>query len=385
MKKINIVIYGATGTIGSSILSVINQKNKDLNIEGITCRNNLNKLKIIAEKYNVRKLGYIEKLTSKKKINTSKFELYKDLSEFDKIVSSKTDIIIFAITGLAALELLLKLIKKGKKIGLANKECIISFGQKINSQAKKYSSQIIPLDSEHNAVYHLLNANFSNFNSITITASGGPFLNLNQKKFKDIKIKEALKHPVWKMGKKISIDSATMMNKALEIMEARYLFNLKKNQINAIIHPQSIIHAMINFNNQMSIAVLNEPDMRIPISTLFYKFDEYIHQRKNLDLLIKTSNLEFFKIDNKKFPAIKIGQDIMDTGGLAPHLFNYLNEVLVNKFLHGKIKFIDIVDLNLVNVNNFFKKNRNVSNPTIDDILSVNAWLDKNIILKESK
>ena len=384
MKKINVVIYGATGTIGSSVLSIINQKKKDFNVEGITCHKNLKKLIKIAEKFNVKKIGYEDKLVSSKKINTNKYISFKDLNEFDKIVSSKTDIIIFAISGLAALSLLVKCIKKGKKIGLANKECIISFGKKIIFFAKKYSSQIIPLDSEHNAVYHLLNSNYGTFKSITITASGGPFLNLSQKKFKDIKINEALKHPVWKMGKKISIDSATMMNKALEIMEARYLFNLEKEQINAIIHPQSIIHAMINYDNQITIAMLNEPDMRIPISTLFYKFDKQTHVRKKLNL-IKTSNLEFHEIDKYKFPAIKLGEQIMDTGGLAPHLFNYLNEVLVNNFLRGKIKFIDIVELNLLNIDNFFKKNRNVSNPTIDDIFDVNTWLDRNIILKESK
>ena len=384
MKKINVVIYGATGTIGSSVLSIINQKKKDFNVEGITCHKNLKKLIKIAEKFNVKKIGYEDKLVSSKKINTNKYISFKDLNEFDKIVSSKTDIIIFAISGLAALSLLVKCIKKGKKIGLANKECIISFGKKIIFFAKKYSSQIIPLDSEHNAVYHLLNSNYGTFKSITITASGGPFLNLSQKKFKDIKINEALKHPVWKMGKKISIDSATMMNKALEIMEARYLFNLEKEQINAIIHPQSIIHAMINYDNQITIAMLNEPDMRIPISTLFYKFDKQTHVRKKLSL-IKTSKLEFHEIDKYKFPAIKLGEQIMDTGGLAPHLFNYLNEVLVNNFLRGKIKFIDIVELNLLNIENFFKKNRNVSNPTIDDIFDVNTWLDRNIILKESK
>ena len=384
MKKINIVIYGATGTIGSSVLSIINQKKKDFNVEGITCHTNLKKLIKIAENFNVKKIGYEDKLVSSKKINTNKYISFKDLNEFDKIVSSKTDIIIFAISGLAALSLLVKCIKKGKKIGLANKECIISFGKKIIFFAKKYSSQIIPLDSEHNAVYHLLNSNYGTFKSITITASGGPFLNLSQKKFKDIKINEALKHPVWKMGKKISIDSATMMNKALEIMEARYLFNLEKEQINAIIHPQSIIHAMINYDNQITIAMLNEPDMRIPISTLFYKFDKQTHVRKKLNL-IKTSKLEFHEIDKYKFPAIKLGEQIMDTGGLAPHLFNYLNEVLVNNFLRGKIKFIDIVELNLLNIDNFFKKNRNVSNPTIDDIFDVNTWLDRNIILKESK
>ena len=214
------------------------------------------KLCKIAKLYNVKKIGFNEKsLKKNKKLNLKEFEVFNDLSNFDKIISIKTDVIIFAISGLVSLDLLMKILKSGKKVGIANKECIISLGMRFITLAKKYSTEIIPLDSEHNSIYHLLKPDFGKYKTITITASGGPFLNYNKKQMKEVTLRQASKHPVWRMGKKISIDSATMMNKALEIIEAKYLFNLEDNSINAIIHPQAI-HALVNYKNGISTAIL---------------------------------------------------------------------------------------------------------------------------------
>ena len=378
MKKINVVIYGATGSIGNSVLSVIKKNQDKFNLEGITCNNKLNKLIKIADQFKVRSIGYNEKSHSKRKYNTKKYQLYRDISEFDKIVSSKTNIIIYAISGIGSIDLILKIIKKGKKIGLANKECIISFGKKILLNAKKFSSEIVPLDSEHNSIYHLLNINFSGIEKILITASGGPFLNLDKKKFDNITPKEALKHPIWKMGKKISIDSATMMNKALEIIEAKYLFNLRNNQISAIIHPQSIVHAIINYKNGVSTALMYKPDMKVPISSLFSDFNEF--SKKNIDVA-DLNKLDFFEIDESRFPAFTLVHDVLQNEGLYPNVFNYLNELLVDFFLKGKIKFTDIVDLNRKNMELIFKKNANLEDPSIKDIKNINNWIDKNICI----
>ena len=382
MKKLNLVIYGATGSIGDNVISIVKQYPDRFKLEGITCNKNILKLKKIAEEFKVKKIGFVN--VSKNKLNESNIKKYNQvfsIDEFDKIISSKTDIIIFAISGLNAIYLISKLLKSGKTIGLANKECLISFGRNLLIQAEKFSTKIIPLDSEHNSIHHLLKLNNSGFKSITITASGGPFLNTPYNKLKNIKPKEAMKHPIWKMGKKISIDSATMMNKALEIIEAKYLFNLKNNQINAIVHPQSIVHAFINYQNGVSTAILYQPDMKVPISSLFFNFDEYNNPNKK-NTLSNFNKLEFLPIDKNKYPAVNLAYQVLEVGGLAPNAFNYLNELLVTNFLNGRIKFTDIVELNEANLDLIFKKNKNILNPKLKDIIYLNNWIKKNLYLR---
>ena len=269
MKKINLVIYGATGSIGSSVLSIVRNNKKKFNIQGITCNKNSIKLIKIAKEFGVRKIG-ICKIKNEIDKELSKFNVFHDINSFNKIVSSNTDIIIFAISGLDGIDLMLKIIKSGKKIGIANKECIISIGNNFSRIAKKYSTKRVPLDSEHNAVYQLLENNNKSIKDITITASGGPFLNLELNKLESISPDQAIKHPKWKMGKKISVDSSNMINKSLELIEAKTLFNLKYDQINAIIHPQSIVHGILNFYDNSSYAFLSQPNMEISISSLFF-------------------------------------------------------------------------------------------------------------------
>jgi len=265
---------------------------------------------------------------------------------------------------------------------MANKECIISLGENFYELAKKSGCIIVPLDSEHNSIFHLLNNDHASFDSITITATGGPFRTLPLKSFKNISIEQALSHPIWKMGKKISIDSATMVNKALEIIEAKYLFNLEDNQIDAIIHPQAILHAMVNYENGITKALLSKPDMRIPISSLFFKFNGYSNKTKELNLL-EHSKLEFYPINTERYPAIRLGKEVMKIGGLAPNSFNYLNEILVRYFLKGAIKFEDITALNEINLEKIFAKNSNIMSPSLIDIKNINGWIDKNLYLRD--
>ena len=379
MKKINLIIYGATGSIGTSVLSIVRANREKFNIQGITCNKNYSKLLKIAKEFNVKKIGINRKIKkSLKEIN--KYSVYENITSFDELIDSKTNIIIFAISGLAGLDLMFNLIKSGKKIGIANKECIISLGRNICKIAHSYSTVLVPLDSEHNSIFHLLRNNYDSFNSITITASGGPFRTLPNKDFNKISVKDALAHPVWKMGKKISIDSATLANKALEIIEAKYLFNLNDNQIDAVIHPQAIVHAMVNYNNGITTALLNKPDMRIPISSLFFEFEAYSKYCKHLSIE-HYSKLEFQKIDTIKFPAIKLGREVMKMGGLAPNAFNHLNEILVNHFLEGSIKFMDIIYLNEKNLEKIFAKNHNIVNPSLKNIKDINNWIDDNLYL----
>ncbi len=383
MKKINTIIYGVTGSVGESTLSIINKNKKLINIEGITCNSNIEKLLKIAKRYDVKKIGFNENTLKKnKKYNLNKYEIFNDIKIFHKLISKKTDVIIFAISGLSSLDLVLKILKSGKKIGIANKECIISLGKNLITLSKKYNSEIVPLDSEHNSIYQLLKFNFGKYKSITITATGGPFINFTKKELKKVTLNQAIKHPIWKMGKKISIDSATMMNKAFEIIEAKYLFNLNDNEINAIIHPQAIVHALVNYENGISTAILNKPNMIIPISSLFFKFDQNLFIQDNT-LFYSDTKLEFFKIDEKKFPAIRLGYNVMKYGGLMPHVFNYLNEILVNLFIKGKISFTDIVTLNEINIEKVFNKNLNISNPKYNDIKDISDWIDHNLIINK--
>ena len=381
MKKINLVIFGATGSIGQSTLAIVKKNPKLFNIEGVTCNSNIKKLIKIAKEFNIKKVGFnSKKIKNKSEKLSSRLKVYDNIEQFQEIITPKTDFIIFAISGLEGMNLLLQIVCLGKKIGIANKECIISLGKNLFNLANKYNTEIIPLDSEHNAIYHLSKYNNYTFNSVTITATGGPFRSLKLSKFKDITIKDALKHPVWKMGKKISIDSATMMNKALELIEATSFFDLSPEKVNAIIHPQAIVHAMINYNNGSTTALLSQPSMQIPIASLFFEFETYSKVNKVLDLK-KIKNLEFYDIDNKRFPAIKLGYEVMNEGGLFPNTFNYINELLVNKFLNGSIKFTDIISLNRINLDKTFNKNSNIANPNINDINNINCWIDKNLFI----
>ena len=381
MKKINLVIFGATGSIGQSTLAIVKKNPELFNIEGVTCNSKIKKLIKIAKEFNIKKVGFnSQKIKNKSEKISSRLEAYDNIKQFQEIITPKTDFIIFAISGLEGMNLLLQIVCLGKKIGIANKECIISLGKNLFNLANKYNTEIIPLDSEHNAIYHLSKYNNYTFNSVTITATGGPFRSLKLSKFKDITIKDALKHPVWKMGKKISIDSATMMNKALELIEATSFFDLSPEKVNAIIHPQAIVHAMINYNNGSTTALLSQPSMQIPIASLFFEFETYSKVNKVLDLK-KIKNLEFYDIDNKRFPAIKLGYEVMNEGGLFPNTFNYINELLVNKFLNGSIKFTDIISLNRINLDKTFNKNSNIANPNINDINNINCWIDKNLFI----
>ena len=376
-----ILLYGATGSIADSVFGIVDNNKRKLRVIAATCNTNYIKLERLKKKYGIKKIGINDyKSASKYKSKFGDKNLFIGNENFSKLITKDIDIIILAVSGLSSLNISFDIAKSGKIFGLANKECIISLGPRLISLAKKYKTKIIPLDSEHNSIYRLLESNKKKFQSITITASGGPFFNKKKSFLKNITPNQAIKHPVWKMGKKISVDSATMMNKALEIIEAKYLFNLKSNQINAIIHPESIIHAAINFYDNTTISLLCQPDMKIPISYLFNddnnknKFENILHQ-------LDKKSLTFYKIDKSKFPAIKLAYEVLKKGGLAPHIFNYNNEVLVNKFLQRRIKFTDIVKFNEITLKKFFKSNKNIFQPDLKDIHKCSMWINKNIFL----
>ena len=377
-----ILLYGATGTIADSVFAIVDKNRSILKVVSATCNTSHLKLKKLKKKYSIKKIGINDTNSAQKYIssNNETKNLIVGNNNFSKLITDEIDIIILAISGLSPLNLSIDIVKSGKVIGLANKECIISLGPRLLSLAKKHNTTIIPLDSEHNSIYRLLKSNNQKFKSITITASGGPFFNKKKSYLKNVTPIQATRHPIWKMGKKISVDSATMMNKALEIIEAKYLFNLNSSQINAIIHPESIIHAAVNYYDNSSISLLNEPDMKIPISYLF-NLDKSLNQLSNVFDKLDKKRLSFYKIDEKFFPAIKLAYEVIELGGLAPHIFNYNNEILVNHFLEKKIKFLDIVKFNNITLKKYFKNNKNIIHPRLKDIHNANIWINKNIFL----
>ena len=378
-----ILLYGATGTIADSVFKIVKNNQSKLKVVAATCNKNYKKLEKLKTKYNIQRIG-INNYQSAEKYKllykNNKRSLIVGIENFSKLITNDIDVIILAISGLSALNIAYDIAKSGKIFGLANKECIISLGPRLISLAKKHKTKIIPLDSEHNSIYRLLESNKNRFKSITITASGGPFFNKKFNFLKNVTPNQAIKHPVWKMGKKISVDSATMMNKALEIIEAKYLFNLSSNEINAIIHPESIIHASINFNDKASISLLSEPDMRIPISYLL-KINNSIKKNENIFQKLNKKSLTFYKINKNKFPAIRLAYKVLEIGGLAPHILNYNNEILVNHFLQKKIKFLDIIKYNEITLKKFLIYEKNIARPSLQDIHNCSLWINKNIFL----
>ena len=383
MKKKNILIYGATGSIGDSVLSLIRDNKDQFNIIGMTCNQNIKKLSRLAKEFKTKNIGIVK---FKKEINYKSYfpnnNIFFGLDEFSDLLKKNCDLIILAISGSSILNLALDIAKSGKTVGMANKECIVSLGNIIFDLAQLNKTKIIPLDSEHNSIYQLLNSYKYPYESITITASGGPFLNKKKNDLKNVTVKDALKHPVWNMGKKISLDSATMVNKGLELIEAKYFFNLDVNKIKVLIHPQAIIHGLISFTDSSMISFMSQPDMRIPISNLLFKNKKIMLNDLSLDLsTIKTLN--FYNVDDKKFPAVRIAKEVAILGGLAPNGFNYINDKLANLFIKKKIGFLDIVNFNEVTLEKYFAKNSNIKEPSVGDIVEFNRWIDKNIYLGE--
>ena len=255
------------------------------------------------------------------------------------------DILVTAIVGFAGLAPTINAIKLKKRIALANKETLVVAGELIINLCKEYGVDLIPVDSEHSAIFQCLNGeNKSEINKILLTGSGGPFLNKDKKEFEKVTVEEALNHPNWKMGNKITIDSATMMNKGLEIIEAFWLFNLPKDKIEVVIHPQSIIHSMVEFCDGSIKAQLSTPDMKLPILYAL-SYPERLEYRAISTDFKKIGQLTFFAPDFDKFVCLQLAYDVISEGGTAPCILNAANEIAVERFLSGKIKFTQIPDM----------------------------------------
>jgi len=383
MKKI--VIFGSTGSIGSSLLKIIKDDKKNFKIELLTANKNYKKLIKQAKFFNVKKIvltDYKSFLVATKLLKNTKVKVFKNFDSLNKIfdINKKIDYSMCAISGFQGLKPTLDIIKFTKTIAIANKESIICGWNLIKKDLKKYKTYFIPVDSEHFSIWSLLDNNKkNNFEKIYITASGGPFRNLSLKKFKNISTKDALKHPNWSMGKKITIDSATMMNKVFEIIEAKKIFDLNYKQLEILIHPKSYLHAIIKFNNGLSKLLVHDTNMIIPIfNSIYFKTDKKL-KSKNID--IKTlNNLNLKKIDNIRFPVIKILNNLSNEDSLFETIIVSANDKLVKLFLNNKIKFTDISNT-LIKICSIteFDKFKSIKPKNIDEIHNLSDYVSLKI------
>ena len=340
MKK-KIAILGSTGSIGKSTIDILRKDKKNFDVVLLTTNNNYREILKQAKEFKVRNIVINNNkhyLNLKKKIKNKKINIFNNFESFNKKFKTKIDFTMSAISGLEGLKPTLNLIKFTKTIAIANKESIICAWNLIQKKLKKYKTEFIPVDSEHFSIWSLLHGNYNNIEEVIITASGGPFLKLPVAKFKKIKPIHAIKHPNWKMGSKISIDSATLMNKVFEVIEAQRIFNIDSSKFKILIHPKSYVHAIIKFNNGLTKILVHDTDMKIPIfNSIYYKKNLKIKSSK-LDLNT-LNNLDFSRVNLKKFPSIKILNKIPKNISLYETVLVSANDQLVDLFLKNKISF----------------------------------------------
>jgi 1-deoxy-D-xylulose-5-phosphate reductoisomerase len=347
----NIIILGATGSIGDSVLSVIRQNKEKLNLLGITFSSNISKAESIINEFKP-KYTFTDSSESYNHLihafeKDAELNIFRDKSELEEILNNdQIDIIVSAISGFAGLQSTVIAAKTGKTILLANKESIVVAGEIILPLAKKFNTEIIPIDSEHNAIFQCLNSdkNTDDVSKIIITASGGPFLNKNISELSKVTKSEALNHPNWEMGAKITIDSASLVNKCLELIEARYLFELDEKFFDLVVHPQSIIHSIVTYRDGSSICQMSNPDMRVPIAHAL----SINNKRLNLDFSqidFSSLSLTFQKIPEDRSQIFDIARYVCNNGGSSGTIFNAANEIAVQNFLKEQITFDKIYEV----------------------------------------
>ena len=373
-KKISIL--GSTGSIGKQTLDIVRENIDRFKVVALSAGKNIELLSEQIQEFKPE-IATVQSSKDREKLKkilpkSTKIDILignDGLCEIAKYY--KTNIVIVAVVGIVGLLPTLEAIKAKKIIALANKETLVAGGKIVMEEAKKYNVNIIPVDSEHSAIFQCIaNNNCSSIKKIIITASGGPFRTWDKNKINSAPINSALAHPNWDMGPKVTIDSATLMNKTLEVIEAKWLFDIDFSKIEVLIHPQSIVHSMVEFIDGSVIAQLSNPTMHLPIQyALSYpdRLNSCLVQTLNLPQIGK---LEFYPPDNEKFPALKFISKIEKSMGTTPTVINAANEVAINLYLNGVIKFYDIYKI----IDNCLENHNNISNPTLEDILESDSW-----------
>lgn len=365
----NIVILGSTGSIGTQTLEVV-RANKELQVSALAAGSNIDLLEKQILEFKPHLVCVWEEKKAKelalKVAHCSVKIVYGMEGLIECATEEHSQLVVAAIVGMIGIRPTIEAIKSGKDIALANKETLVTAGHIIMPLAKQYGVSILPVDSEHSAIFQCLTNNTAS--KLILTASGGPFRGKKKTDLENIQVEDALKHPNWSMGKKITIDSSTMVNKGLEVIEAKWLFHMDIDSIQVIIQPQSIIHSMVEYQDGAVMAQLGTPDMRLPILyALFYPERKFL-EGERLDFT-KISQITFEEPDMDTFPALKLAYQVGRTGGSLPTVFNAANELAVAKFLNREIKYLQITEI----IQYAISQHKSISEPTVEDILSIES------------
>jgi 1-deoxy-D-xylulose-5-phosphate reductoisomerase len=347
-RKITVTVLGATGSVGQSTLDLIERNPERYEIAALVAGRDAKQLALLARKHRAR-LAVIKESENlpalRELLSGSDIKIAAGREGLLEAAQMQADVVIAAISGAAGLEPTLAALNAKRRVALANKECLVSAGKLFMNAARASGATVLPVDSEHNAVFQALTAGPREaVERVTLTASGGPFRAHSFERLARVTPEEALKHPTWSMGAKITIDSATLMNKGLELIEAHHLFGLPPAQLDVVVHPQSIVHALVSFHDGSVVAGLSVPDMRLPISYCLNWPDRAEWEAPRLDLA-KAGTLTFEAPDTARFPALALAREALAAGGAAPTLLNAANEIAVEAFLARRIGFNDIPGL----------------------------------------
>ncbi|HTP12620.1 MAG TPA: 1-deoxy-D-xylulose-5-phosphate reductoisomerase [Bacteroidota bacterium] len=368
----NIAILGATGSIGRSSLEVIKNLPGQFRVTYLTANKNIDLLRKQAEQFHPRGVVVLDSCNADelRKVLDGRTEVLAGEEGLAEVVRrDDVDIVISSLVGFAGLRPTIEAVKCGKTIALANKETLVVAGQLITGLVKEHGVRLVPIDSEHSAIMQcLVGEDPSHVARLILTASGGPFLNKAAEEFDSITVEQALNHPNWSMGKKITIDSATLMNKGLEVIEAHWLFHLPPERIEVVIHPQSIIHSMVEFVDGSLKAQLGIPDMKIPIQYALTYPRRLAMNGKRLSFP-NLGTMTFFEPDRRKFRCLQIAFDVLSLGGTAPAAMNAANEVAVEAFLNRTIPFGRIPDL----IDRAVESHRNIPSPDLEEIIEADV------------
>lgn len=366
----NISILGSTGSIGTQTLEVV-RNNKDLKVTALSAGHNIDLLEKQIREFHPTIVCVWDEQKGKdlalrvKDLSVSVVTGMEGL--IDCATEKQADIVVTAVVGMIGILPTIEAIKAGKDIALANKETLVTAGHIITPLLKEYGVKLLPVDSEHSALFQAIHGEEENeVSRIILTASGGPFRGKKRKDLEHIQVEDALKHPNWSMGRKITIDSSTMVNKGLEVMEAKWLFNVALDKIQVVIQPQSVIHSAVEFMDGGIIAQLGTPDMKLPIQYALFYPERRVLSGERIDFF-KLGKLTFEEPDFETFTGLKLAYEVAREGGSMPTVYNAANELAVAKFLNREIKYLDIVDL----IQAAVKKHKKVDNPSVGQILNI--------------
>ena len=375
---IKIAILGSTGSIGTQTLDIV-RKNKDLEVVGIAAGSNIAMLEEQIREFHPKLAAVGDEKKAEELSVRVKDTNCKVVGGMDGLLElaamKESQILVTAIVGMIGIRPTIEGMKAGKDIALANKETLVTAGHIIMPLAKECGVRILPVDSEHSAIFQALNGEeHKTVDKLLITASGGPFRGKKTKDLEHIQVEDALKHPNWAMGQKITIDSATLVNKGLEVMEAKWLFGMDLNQIQVVVQPQSVIHSMVQFTDGSIIAQLGTPDMRLPIQYAIYGGTRRYLDGERLDFA-KLGSITFENPDMETFKGLSLAMEAARAGGSMPTVFNAANEKAVALFLQRKIRFLDIYTI----IEDAMERHEVVSNPTVEEILKIEQEIYKRI------